>query len=66
MSTLLDVDTAAWVRLAITPGLGPAAFLRLLQVFATPEQVLRATSSQLAPLLKPAVLQTILATREEP
>lgn len=66
MSTLLDVDTAAWVRLAITPGLGPAAFLRLLQVFATPEQVLQATSSQLAPLLKPAVLQTILATREDP
>lgn len=66
MSTVLDLDTAAWIRLAITPGLGPAAFLRLLQSFTTPEKVLQASSSQLSPFLKPAVLQAMLAIREEP
>lgn len=66
VATTLDLESAAWIRLAITPGLGPAAFLRLLQVFAAPEQILVATSSQLSPFLKPSVLQSLLASREAP
>lgn len=41
-------ELAAWLRLTLTPGLGPAAVRGLLEHFGLPERVLSATSTQLA------------------
>lgn len=56
----MEADNAAWLRLALVPGLGPAAFLRLLQAFGTPEAIFSASPSALRPLLKPAVQGALL------
>jgi len=41
-------DADAWLRLSLTPKLGPAAQRKLLQVFGGPREVLEATSAELA------------------
>lgn len=41
-------DRADWLRLSLTPGLGPTALLRLLRAFGPPDSVLAAPESALA------------------
>lgn len=48
-------ELAAWLRLQLTPGLGPAAQRRLLAALGTPEQVLAASPAAYRELLSPAV-----------
>jgi DNA processing protein len=40
-----------WLQLALTPGVGPMALLRLIDAFGSAEQVLHANQTQLKPLL---------------
>lgn len=66
MRTLIDPENAAWIRLVLIPGLGPAVFFRLLQTFQSPLAVLKAPSNQVGEILKPALLKSFLASRDEP
>lgn len=62
----MEADDAAWLSLARVPGLGPAAFLRLLRALGGPEQILAAAPARLQPLVTPALLESLLATRHQP
>ena len=46
-----NARTAAWLRLALTPGLGPARSLKLIQKFNSIERAIAAPSASLAPLI---------------
>ncbi|MDN3578113.1 DNA-processing protein DprA [Chitinimonas viridis] len=43
-----DTDSEDWLRLSLTPGMGPAHTCRLLAAFGTPAQVLAASQASLA------------------
>lgn len=45
----LDAERAAWLRLSLTPGLGPATARRLLGVFGLPDAIFAASAATLAP-----------------
>lgn len=49
-----------WLRLALTPGVGPVSLLRLIDAFGNATQALAASRAQLAPLLDKAGLEAIL------
>ena len=45
----LDPERSAWLRLTLTPGLGPATARRLLAVFGLPDAIFAASATTLAP-----------------
>lgn len=45
----LDAERAAWLRLGLTPGLGPATARRLLGVFGLPDAIFAASAGTLTP-----------------
>lgn len=54
-----------WLRLTLTPGLGPAAVLRLLDAFGPPEEVFAAGRSKLAAVLDAPLAQALLGADAE-
>ena len=58
---LTDPELAAWLRLAMAPGLSPAALRRLLAAFGLPETVLSQTFAALAEASDEATAQAALA-----
>ncbi len=64
---MLDTNTAAdWLRLALTPGVGPANFHTLIKAFGTPAQVLARKESDLlqVPRLSRTVAASLLETAQ--
>jgi DNA processing protein len=55
---------APWLRLVLTPGIGPAAGRRLLERFGLPEDVLAAGYAKLSAALDPARARALLAADE--
>jgi DNA processing protein len=55
----LDKDTEPWLRLSLLPGLGDAAFRRLLVAFGSPERVLGASFSALSGVVPARVAKAI-------
>jgi DNA processing protein len=55
----LDKTLEPWLRLSLLPGLGDAAFRRLLLAFGSPEQILGASYSELIRVVPPAVARAI-------
>ncbi|WP_137895261.1 DNA-processing protein DprA [Ramlibacter sp. 2FC] len=53
-------ELAAWLRLTLSPGLGPGAVRRLLAAFGLPQQVLAQPASALRQVLGPAQVQALL------
>ncbi|WP_293759877.1 DNA-processing protein DprA [uncultured Aquitalea sp.] len=49
----------AWLQLALTPGIGPAGFLRLLQAFGQPEAAIAAPAAHTTPFIGPAAAQAL-------
>jgi DNA processing protein len=45
----LDPERSAWLRLTLTPGLGPATARRLLAVFGLPDAIFAASAATLTP-----------------
>ncbi len=58
-------DRLDWLKLALTPGVGPANFYLLIQVFETPDKVLGATEESIRqiPRMKNEVLRAVLKTQ---
>lgn len=56
----LEPDTAAWLRLSLTQGLGSDAFRKLLLAFGGPEQVLGASRSSLTTVVTGKIADAIL------
>jgi DNA processing protein len=54
-----DPGLASWLQLALTPGLGPATFQRMLRQFGLPQAVLGRKRAELAALTTPAVLAAL-------
>ncbi len=54
-----DPGLASWLRLTLTPGLGPAAIRSLLKEFGLPEKILAATRPQLERAAGPAAAQLL-------
>ena len=52
-------DLAGWVRLTVTPGVGPATCRLLLDSFATPARVFAAPREQLAAMVGSALAQAL-------
>ena len=52
-------DLAGWVRLTLTPGVGPATCRLLLDSFATPARVFAAPRAQLAAMVGSALAQAL-------
>ena len=57
-------ERAVWLRLVLTPGIGPAAVRRLLEAFGLPEDIFAAGRSKLAAALDGARAQALLANDE--
>lgn len=58
---MTDTELAAWLRLATTRGLAPAALRDLLDAFGLPEAVLATPFRALAAIIGDAVAQAVLA-----
>jgi DNA processing protein len=56
----LAPDTAAWLRLSLTQGLGGDAFRKLLLAFGSPEQILGASRSSLTTVITGKIADAIL------
>jgi DNA processing protein len=54
-----DPGLASWLQLALTPGLGPATFQRMLRQFGLPQAVLARKRAELASFTAPAVLAAL-------
>ncbi len=54
-------ERAAWLRLVLTPGIGPGAVRRLLEAFGLPEDVFAAGRTKLAAVLDVARAQALVA-----
>lgn len=63
---VIDADNAAWLRLALVPGLGPAAFLRLLQTLGSPQQILQASPVELAAHLPASLVRSVQQQAQQP
>ncbi len=57
--TLERSELAAWLRLALTPRVGPGSARRLLAAFGLPQQVFQANPTALRDLLLPAQVQAL-------
>jgi DNA processing protein len=54
-----DPGLASWLQLALTPGIGPVTFQRLLRQFGLPQAVLAKKRIELATLASPGVLAAL-------
>jgi DNA processing protein len=54
-----DPGLASWLQLALTPGLGPATFQRILRQFGLPQVALAKSRAELASSTTPAVLAAL-------
>lgn len=54
-------ERAAWLRLSLTPGVGPATARRLLGVFGLPDAVFAASAATLAPHVGEPLARTLAA-----
>ncbi|HEU4352152.1 MAG TPA: DNA-processing protein DprA [Burkholderiales bacterium] len=54
-----DPGLASWLQLALTPGLGPATFQRILRQFGLPQAALAKRRAELASFTTPAVLAAL-------
>jgi DNA processing protein len=54
-----DPGLASWLQLALTPGLGPATFQRILRQFGLPQAILAKKRAELASFVTPAVLAAL-------
>jgi len=54
-----DPGLASWLQLALTPGLGPATFQRMLRQFGLPQAVLAKKRAELSAFTTPAVLAAL-------
>ncbi|GMV48165.1 MAG: hypothetical protein AMXMBFR66_35630 [Pseudomonadota bacterium] len=54
-------ERAVWLRLVLTPGIGPVAVRRLLEAFGLPEDIFAAGRAKLAAVLDAARAQALLA-----
>jgi len=54
-----DPGLASWLQLALTPGLGPATFQRLLRQYGLPQAILQRKRAELASFTTPAVLAAL-------
>lgn len=54
-------ERAVWLRLVLTPGIGPASVRRLLEAFGLPEDIFAAGRAKLAAALDGARAQALLA-----
>ncbi|WP_308419561.1 DNA-processing protein DprA [Chitinimonas koreensis] len=54
-----DADSESWLRLALVPGVGPAAMVRLLSAFGDPARVLAASPASLARLVPAKLAEAI-------
>lgn len=54
-----DPGLAAWLRLSLTPGIGPAALRGLLAKFGLPDSVLARSRAELAAFASPASLEAL-------
>lgn len=54
-------DHVEWLRLILTPGLGPASSLALLRAFGSPSAVITQSRTNLATQLKPTLVDAVLA-----
>lgn len=64
--TLSTEILTAWLRLSMTPGLGPILCQRLLSQFSTPLEIERCTPEQLAARVPKALCEALLLARGEP
>ena len=60
-----DPGLAAWIRLSLIDGLGPATFRKLLSVFGLPDQILGASHANLSRFVPTAMAQQILQETRE-
>ncbi len=63
--TLSTEMLTAWLRLSMTPGLGPILCQRLLSQFSTPLEIERCTPAQLAARVPKALCEALLLARGE-
>jgi len=56
-----DDERRGWLRLALTPGIGPATARALLAAFGLPDTVFAARAAQLAPVVGEALARTLAA-----
>jgi hypothetical protein len=54
-----DPGLASWLQLALTPGVGPATFQRLLRQFGLPQAILERKRSELASFSTPAAVAAL-------
>ncbi|MCA9409952.1 MAG: DNA-processing protein DprA [Candidatus Omnitrophica bacterium] len=59
-------DVLDWLKIALTPGVGPANFFQLIQAFGTPDKILGASEREIqsVPRLKPDVIRDLIQTQE--
>lgn len=56
---MIDRATTHWIDLSLVEGLGPAGYRALLSAFGLPEEVLRASTSQLGRIVGPSLADAI-------
>lgn len=65
----LDADTreerSLWLRLTLTPGIGPAGARRLLEAFGLPEEIFAAGRARIGAALDPRLASALLSDDEE-
>ena len=54
-----DPGLASWLKLALTPGIGPATFQRMLRQFGLPQAILQRSRSELSGFTTSAVLDAL-------
>jgi DNA processing protein len=54
-----DPGLASWLQLALTPGIGPATFQRILRQFGLPQAILAKRRTELASLVTPTVVAAL-------
>jgi DNA processing protein len=54
-----DPGLASWLQLALTPGLGPASFQRILRHFGLPQAILGRKRAELASFVTPTVVAAL-------
>ena len=54
-----DPGLASWLKLALTPGVGPATFQRMLRQFGLPQAILQRSRSELSGFTTSAVLDAL-------
>jgi DNA processing protein len=58
-------ELAAWLRLTLTPGVGPITARRLLAVFGSPQAIFNASAAELRETTGPALVQALAAPPAE-